>query len=124
MSLGFKCRYSIFLLCFLWCGALCLFADSSTVTIESARTTSYYTDETTEDEIIVFTGDVEISVVQGKSTSRIQADQVNFNRSKGLLYAYGSVSLERTSRNPYGRKSLVRYKLGGRYLQFWYGTTA
>lgn len=97
MSLGFKCRYSIFLLCFLWCGALCLFADSSTVTIESARTTSYYTDETTEDEIIVFTGDVEISVVQGKSTSRIQADQVNFNRSKGLLYAYGSVSLERTS---------------------------
>ena len=97
MSLGFKCRYSIFLLCFLWCGALCLFADSSTVTIESARTTSYYTDETTEDEVIVFTGDVEISVVQGKSTSRIQADQVNFNRSKGLLYAYGSVSLERTS---------------------------
>lgn len=97
MSLGFKCRYSIFLLCFLWCGALCLFADSSTVTIERAWSTSYYTDEATEDEIIVFTGDVVISVVQGKSTSRIQADQVNFNRSKGLLYAYGSVSLEQNT---------------------------
>ena len=94
---GFKCRYSIFLLCFLWCGALSLFAEGSTVTIESARTTSYYTDEATEDEIIVFSGDVSISVVQGQSTSRIQADQVNFNRSQGLLYAYGSVSLERIS---------------------------
>lgn len=97
MPLGFKCRYSIFLLCFLWCGAVSLFAEGSTVTIESARTTSYYTDEATGDEIIVFTGDVSISVVQGQSTSRIQADQVNFNRSKGLVYAYGSVSLERVS---------------------------
>lgn len=95
MAGGFKCRYSIFLLCFLWCGALSLFADTSTVTIESARNTSYYTDEASEDEIIVFTGNVVISVVQGQSSSRIQADQVNFNRSQGLLYASGSVTLER-----------------------------
>ena len=97
MTGGFKCRYSIFLWCFLWCGAWCLFADSSTVTIERARSTSYYTDEATEDEIIVFSGDVVISVAQGKSTSRIQADHVNFNRSQGLLYASGSVTLERNT---------------------------
>ena len=97
MTGGFKCRYSIFLWCFLWCGAWCLFADSNTVTIERARSTSYYTDEATEDEIIVFSGDVVISVAQGKSTSRIQADQVNFNRSQGLLYASGSVTLERNT---------------------------
>lgn len=97
MTGNFKCRYSIFLLCFLWCGALSLFADTSTVTIESARSTSYYTDEASEDEIIVFTGDVVISVVQGQSSSRIQAEQVNFNRSQGLLYASGSVTLERNT---------------------------
>ena len=97
MAGGFKCKSIIFLLCFLWCGALSLFADTSTVTIESARNTSYYTDEASEDEIIVFSGDVVISVVQGQSSSRIQADQVNFNRSQGLLYASGSVTLERNT---------------------------
>lgn len=97
MALAYKWRYVLFFSLFFVYGALSLFAEGSTVTIESARTTSYYTDESTEDEIIVFTGDVSISVVQGQSSSRIQADQVNFNRSKGLLYAYGSVSLERIS---------------------------
>ncbi len=96
-ALGNKLKYIIFFSLFLVWGSSSLSAETSVVTIESARTTSYYTDETTEDEVIVFTGDVVISVVQGQSTSRIQADQVNFNRSKGLLYAYGSVSLERTS---------------------------
>ncbi|MBO7174766.1 MAG: hypothetical protein J6V57_03345, partial [Spirochaetaceae bacterium] len=97
VALAYKWRYVLFFSLFFVYGALSLFAEGSTVTIESARTTSYYTDESTEDEIIVFTGDVVISLVQGKSTSRIQADQVNFNRSKGLLYAYGSVSLEQNT---------------------------
>lgn len=87
------------LLLFLACGALDLGAETSVVTIESARSTSYYTDEATEDEIIVFTGDVVISVVQGKSTSRIRADRVNFNRSRNLLYAYGNVFLSRDTGN-------------------------
>lgn len=85
------------LLLFFLCGTLPLAAETSVVTIESAQNTSYYTDELTEDEIIVFTGDVVISVVQGASTSRIKASQVNFNRTKNLLYAQGNVSLERNS---------------------------
>ena len=74
------------LLLFFLCGTLPLAAETSVVTIESAQNTSYYTDELTEDEIIVFTGDVVISVVQGASTSRIKASQVNFNRTKNSWF--------------------------------------
>ena len=87
MALGSKCRYSIFLLFFLWCGALSLFADSNTVTIESARSTVYYTDEVTEDEIIVVTvgdpnatGNVTITI--GDYTNKTELDengQARFN---------------------------------------------
>lgn len=90
---------NIILTLLLLSGGLGLHAQKSVITIEQARQTSYYTDETTEDEIVVFTGDVVISVVQGKSTSKIQADQVNFNRSQNLLYASGNVTLDRDTGN-------------------------
>lgn len=93
-----KLKKVVLLVVLLW-GGMALSAQESVVTIEQARQTSYYTDESTEDEIVVFTGDVVISVVQGKSTSRIQADQVNFNRSRNLLYANGNVTLDRDSGN-------------------------
>ncbi len=99
LPVGKPCKAILFLaLLLLWSGAS-LAAEESLVTIESARQTSYYTDEATEDEIIVFSGDVVISVVQGKSTSRIQAEQVNFNRSQNLLYASGGVTLDRDTGN-------------------------
>ena len=96
--LGGKLRTIIltFLLLF---GALGLHAQENVVTIEQARQTDYYTDEATEDEIVVFTGGVVISVVQGKTTSRIQAEQVSFNRSQNLLYAIGNVTLDRDTGN-------------------------
>lgn len=96
---GKPCKAILFLtLLLLWHGTP-LVAEESVVTIESARQTSYYTDEITEDEIVVFSGGVVISVVQGKSTSRIRADQVNFNRSQNLLYASGNVTLDRDTGN-------------------------
>lgn len=71
----------------------------STVTIEQARKTSYYTDEATGDEIIIFTGSVAVSVVQDGTTNRITADTVHFNRTQNMLYAEGNVSLDKTSGN-------------------------
>lgn len=96
--LGGKLRPIIltFLLLF---GALGLYAQESVITIEQARQTRYYTHQDTEDEIVVFTGDVVILVVQGKTSSRIRADQVSFNRSQNLLYASGSVLLNRDTGN-------------------------
>lgn len=93
-----KLKKVVLLVLLLW-GGMVLSAQESVVTIEQARQTSYYTDAVTEDEIVVFTGGVVISVVQGKSTSRIQADQVNFNRSQNLLYASGNVTLDRDTGN-------------------------
>lgn len=82
---------------FLLSGKTSLYAkEESTVTIENARKTSYYTDEESGDEIILFTGGVVVSVKQGKETTAISADTVHYNRSRNILYAQGSVSLERS----------------------------
>ncbi len=71
--------------------------EKSTVNIENARKTSYYTDKVSGDEIIVFSGGVSVSVKQGNTTTKISAENVNFNRSKNILYAEGAVTLDRTS---------------------------
>lgn len=74
-----------------------LFAQNkSSVSIENARKTSYYTDETTGEEIIIFTGGVQLSVKQNQETTIISADTIHFNRSRNMLYAEGSVYLQKT----------------------------
>lgn len=74
-----------------------LFAQTeSTVTIENARQTSYYTDEATGDELIIFSGGVQLSVRQNQETTVIVADTIHFNRTRNMLYAEGAVSLQKT----------------------------
>ncbi len=65
--------------------------EPSVVKIISARKTEYKKDPIDDSELILFTGDVSLSVTQGSSELLIEADAVTFNRSKSLLYAEGSV---------------------------------
>lgn len=65
--------------------------ETSVVKIISARKTEYKKDSADDSELILFTGDVSLTVTQGSTELSIQADAVTFNRSKSLLYAEGSV---------------------------------
>lgn len=65
--------------------------EPSVVKILSARKTEYKKDPVDDSELILFTGDVSLSVTQGSSELTIEADTVTFNRTKSLLYAEGSV---------------------------------
>ncbi len=65
--------------------------EPSVVKIISARKTEYKKDPVDDSELILFTGDVSLSVTQGSSELTIEADTVTFNRTKSLLYAEGSV---------------------------------
>lgn len=48
-----------------------------------------------KDEIVIFSGNVSISVADGDSTSIITADQIIYNRSMDMLHASGGVFYER-----------------------------
>ncbi|MCR4938530.1 MAG: hypothetical protein K5930_00310 [Treponemataceae bacterium] len=65
--------------------------EPAVVKIISARKTEYKKDASDDSDLILFTGDVSLSVTQGSSVLSIEADTVTFNRSKSLLYAEGSV---------------------------------
>ena len=89
-------KKTIFLLIAFFSGVF-LWAQSeeTRICIESARTTSYYTDEKTEDEIILLVDNVVISIVQDSVENKIVADTVNYNRTKNMVYASGNVKLTR-----------------------------
>ena len=73
--------------------------DKVIVTIKSARKTGNKKSELDGSDIIVFEGGVVVSVQKGTTTSVISADKVNYNRSNDMLYASGSVKLEKTDSN-------------------------
>ncbi|AEE16282.1 hypothetical protein [Treponema brennaborense] len=68
----------------------------STVTIEQARKTEYQNDKETGSEIIVFSGDVKVSVERDGTVNVICADTVNYDRKRSMLYAQGNVTLDKT----------------------------
>ena len=74
----------------------------SVISIENARQTEYKKDPVTNDDCIVLTGDVRISVTSGDTKTVIKADKVNYNRANDMLYAEGSVSLESSGKNAGG----------------------
>lgn len=117
-----KLRYAIFI--FIFFSFSIMYAER-TIVLESARSTEYQgTKNTTrldtgleqtegalndiasedaiesedaDDEIIKFSGNVKISISEGKSSSSIFADEILYNKSKETLEASGNVRYEYSS---------------------------
>jgi hypothetical protein len=62
-----------------------------TITIESARSTEYFTLDAVDEEYARLRGDVVISLKDGDSVHRITAWELLYNRSRNLLSASGGV---------------------------------
>ena len=65
--------------------------DERIITIESARTSQYFTLEAVGEEYARFTGDVIITLRDGNAFHRIQAWEILFNRTRNVLTASGTV---------------------------------
>ena len=64
-------------------------SEETIVYIESAKKTEYKKIE--EEEVVIFTGDVKLSVSKPSQEIYIEADNVTFNRSRSTIYAEGNV---------------------------------
>jgi hypothetical protein len=62
-----------------------------TITIESARSTEYFTLDVVDEEYARLRGDVAVSLKDGDSVHRITAWELLYNRSRNLLSATGGV---------------------------------
>jgi len=61
------------------------------ITIESARTTEYFTIEAVDEDYARLSGEVKIVLKDGEATHEIQAWDILFNRSRNILSASGGV---------------------------------
>jgi hypothetical protein len=61
------------------------------ITIESARSTEYFTLEAVNEEYARLVGDVMISLKEGETVHRIKAWEILFNRTRNILSASGGV---------------------------------
>ncbi|MDR2021654.1 MAG: LPS-assembly protein LptD [Treponema sp.] len=61
------------------------------ITIESARSTEYFTLESVNEEYARLTGDVMVSLKEGETVHRIKAWEILFNRTRNILSASGGV---------------------------------
>ena len=64
---------------------------SRTITIESARSTEYFTLEAVHESYARLSGMVVITLKDGETVHRLKADEVLFNRTRNILNAKGSV---------------------------------
>ncbi|MDR2807401.1 MAG: LPS-assembly protein LptD [Spirochaetaceae bacterium] len=66
-------------------------ANQRTITIESARSSEYFTIEVVQEDYARFIGSVVISLNDGDTTHRISADEILYNRTRNLMTATGNV---------------------------------
>ncbi|MCL1931319.1 MAG: LPS-assembly protein LptD [Treponema sp.] len=66
------------------------------ITIESARTTEYFTIEAVDEDYARLTGEVKISLKDGDAVHEISAWNILFNRSRNILTASGGVEYKKT----------------------------
>ena len=66
------------------------------ITIESARTTEYFTIEAVDEDYARLSGEVRISLKDGDAIHEIQAWDILFNRSRNILTASGGVVYKKT----------------------------
>jgi hypothetical protein len=65
--------------------------DRKIITIESARSSEYFTIETVDEDYARLSGDVMISLKDGDAVHRIQARNILFNRTRNIITASGDV---------------------------------
>lgn len=70
--------------------------EKSIIKIESAQKSEYKKNKETNEDAIILTGGVKVSVTRGSSATTISADSVNYNRATDMIYAEGNVSLTQT----------------------------
>ena len=66
-------------------------AEGRIITIESAKTTEYFTLEVVDEEYARLKGDVIISLRDGNATHRIKAWEILYNRTRNVISATGKV---------------------------------
>ncbi|MDR1351639.1 MAG: LPS-assembly protein LptD [Treponema sp.] len=62
-----------------------------TIIIESARNTEYFTLQTVDEEYARLTGNVVLTLKDGDTNYRIQAEEILFNRTRNIISASGGV---------------------------------
>jgi lipopolysaccharide assembly outer membrane protein LptD (OstA) len=65
--------------------------DAKIITIESARTTEYFTLDIVDEEYARLRGDVMISLKDGEAIHRVKAWEILYNRTRNVLTASGEV---------------------------------
>ena len=92
------------------CITAAVFADSSdkkddsaqeqtTVTILNALKTTNLKDKEKDEDLILFEGNVKISVEKGNTKTVISADSITYSRKHEMLYAEGNVNMEQKDKN-------------------------
>jgi hypothetical protein len=66
-------------------------AEPRIITIESAKTTEYFTLEVVDEEYVRLIGDVIISLKDGNAVHRIKAWEILYNRTRNVMTATGNV---------------------------------
>ncbi len=93
------------------CGNVFADGEKSIITIESAQKTEYRKDKEKNQDTIVLSGNVKISVERGKTKTAITADLVNYNRANDMLFAEGNVSLVQSSGGSGGGETITAKSL-------------
>ena len=65
------------------------------ITINSARTTEYFTLETVKEEYIRLKGGVSVSLKEGQVAHVLKAEEILYNRSRNIMSASGGVEYEK-----------------------------
>lgn len=73
--------------------------EKTVIVILNALKSSNIKDKEKDDDLILFEGDVKISVEKGQSKTVISADQIQYSRKHEMLYAEGNVNLEQTEKS-------------------------
>ena len=96
-SKKFALKKGTLIFCVLLSMHMFLFAQNeTTIKIENAQKTEYMKNPDTDDDEIVLTGAVSISVTQGSTVTKITASKITYSRNTRMLYASGNVSLQQT----------------------------
>jgi lipopolysaccharide assembly outer membrane protein LptD (OstA) len=66
------------------------------ITINSARTTEYFTLEAVHEEYLRLKGDVSVSLQDGDALHTLSADEILYNRTRNFMSASGGVEYSRT----------------------------
>jgi hypothetical protein len=61
------------------------------ITIESAKTTEYFTVQSVDEEYVRLRGGVSVTLKDGDTLHKIEADEILYNRTRKLMTAYGTI---------------------------------